>query len=442
MLGRPWAPVVAAGLVVLSVLLVVVGIVVLWSVLGGRGPAGGLAGAPGTEPEIRVRIHKGAAAMTVEAPGLIEVEDGHGSSREMTGPLTIACGPAGISISDASGDRVEPGITRGARIASGSGRVESGGFRGLRVDGVDYPGVLILDPRSEDGPEAFDAVLEMPIEDYLPGVVVREMLARWPKAAYEVQAVCARTYALHDRERARKAGRPFDVESSTLDQVYGGISTNPVVVGAVAATRGMVVTWDGGLLRTYYSSTCGGRPSSAAEVWPTSAGFEFNRAEPLQAQERETFCAGSSSYTWEAQRNAEDVGRRIRAWGKHAGQGVKALGSIRTIEVAEINACKRPMNYRLTDDRGQSFRVTAEELRVASNWTVPGLAALTRAQRIGSSDVEAEVRGDQVQFRGRGLGHGVGMCQWCAKGMAERGWDSRSMIARFYPGAGVERSYE
>lgn len=393
------------------------------------------------EPDIRVRIHKGPLAMTVEAWGPMEVTAEGGAVRAMTGPLTIGCGPAGLSISDPSGERVQAGHGRQARIVSDAWREKGEGFQGLRVDGVDYPGILILNPRSEDGPEAFDGVLEMPIEEYLPGVVVREMLARWPKAAYEVQAVCARTYALHDRDRARKAGRSFDIESSTIDQVYGGLSTNPVIVEAVAGTRGMVVMWGEGLLRTYYSSTCGGRPSSAAQVWPTGPGFEFNLAAPLQAQGRDACCDGSNSFTWEAARSVEDVSRRVRAWGRHSGHAVKGLGRLRAVEVSGVNVCQRPMNYRLTDDRERNFRLTAEELRVASNWTVQDLAALTRAQRIGSSDFEADVRGEQVFYRGRGLGHGVGMCQWCAKGMAERGEDWATMIARFYPGAGLECRY-
>ena len=87
--------------------------------------------------------------------------------------------------------------------------------------------------------------------------------------------------------------------------------------------------------------------------------------------------------------------------------------------------------------------MTAEEFRVACNWPAEGLAPVTRTGRVNSSDfqVQIDARSGQARFGGRGLGHDIGMCQWCAKGMAERGQDWRTMVSQFYPGAGVERLY-
>jgi stage II sporulation protein D len=64
---------------------------------------------------------------------------------------------------------------------------------------------------------------------------------------------------------------------------------------------------------------------------------------------------------------------------------------------------------------------------------------VTGTNRVNSGDLEIEVWADQVTIRCRGWGHGVGMCQWCAKGMADEQQDWRSMMKVFYPGAEAER---
>jgi stage II sporulation protein D len=69
------------------------------------------------------------------------------------------------------------------------------------------------------------------------------------------------------------------------------------------------------------------------------------------------------------------------------------------------------------------------------------MGPVTEATRVHSSDAEVEVWANQVKFHGRGWGHGVGMCQWCAKGFADLGWDWSRMLKEFYPGAVVAEAY-
>src|SRR5690606_21035761 len=135
-------------------------------------------------------------------------------------------------------------------------------------------------------------------ESYLPGVVAKELYQTWPLPTFQAQAVCARSYALHERGRARAAGRLFDVEATTQDQVFAGATDLPVAHSAVESTRGQVITYRGGVLRAYYSSTSGGRAASAADTWPTGPGFEFNQAFPLQAAPRQYFDQASPAYRW------------------------------------------------------------------------------------------------------------------------------------------------
>jgi stage II sporulation protein D len=69
------------------------------------------------------------------------------------------------------------------------------------------------------------------------------------------------------------------------------------------------------------------------------------------------------------------------------------------------------------------------------------LPDIDRRTRVNSSDVDVRVKGSEAVILGRGFGHGVGMCQYCAKGFSERGEKWQTMVLRFYPGASIEKAY-
>ncbi|MBC7772737.1 MAG: SpoIID/LytB domain-containing protein, partial [Pyrinomonadaceae bacterium] len=112
--------------------------------------------------------------------------------------------------------------------------------------GAAYPGRLRLLPRTDvaiTGANAgFDVIEQVPLETYLCGVVVKEMFSNWPLEAFRVQAICARSYALHERVRAMMTGKSYDVEASQRDQAYSGATTNRRALEAVESTRGLVLS--------------------------------------------------------------------------------------------------------------------------------------------------------------------------------------------------------
>jgi stage II sporulation protein D len=395
------------------------------------------------EPDVRVRIRKSGTSARIDGPAKVVVRPvGGGRSHLLSAPVSIGSGVAGLSFADGA-SKFDMGFGMNAEVVAyepPSGAHDAPPAR-LKIDGTEYPGVAVLLGRSEDGPDRFDVVMAMSVEDYLPGVIVKEMYAWWAREAFDMQAVCARTYALHERDRARRAGRAFDMESGTLDQVFGGSTTIRAALDAVEDTRGLVLTSRGQLLRAYFSSTCGGRPAAAAEVWPTGPGFEFNRAVPLQGLAREYTCTPSPQFTWNVTRSESELSQRFRAWGRAAGNPVKTMGALRSVVRDRVSTSGRPSRYTVTDDKGRAFSLTAEELRVACNQPADGLSPITKETRVNSGDVVVELRGGTVKFAGRGFGHGVGMCQWCAKGFAEKGKTWREMVPLFYPGAEVVRAF-
>lgn len=416
------------------------------------GVRGGAAEVPTTEPDLRVRIRSGLAEAKIGGPSRFIVSTDLDRPLPMTGPLMAAARDGSVVLLDGDGRRRTfnswTPVTISAEPAS------SGAQARVIVDGAPYPGRLRLQPRAvangggapppgpRGAPGVFDIIEMIGIESYLPGVVSGELIRDWPLAAFEAQAVCARTYALHQRHVAMRRGRDFDLEADTQDQVYKGAVELPVAAEAVRNTRGVVVTWNGRLVRTYYASTCGGRTGSAADVWPTTEGYEYNLDKPIQAHPREHWCTQSSLYRWEVTREREELLRRVREWGKGNGSEVAALDSLVSVTVARTNRDGRPATYRLRDAKGKPYEIRAEDLRLAANQSVQGLPdVVLRKTRLASNDFDVQVRGESLVIRGRGFGHGVGMCQWCLKGMADRGMAWREMVERFYPDARLERAY-
>ncbi len=394
-----------------------------------------------SEPELRVRVLKGAREATVAGPARLVVRAYQGANPvSLPTPLKITCDARGIVIQDARGERrawnfgVDLEILAADARAGGATLTTS---RSIELNGVSYAGVVAIRPRWQEYPDTFDAVVSMGVESYLPGVVVREMPGEAPRQAQEVQAVAARSYLLQERERSLRDGRQFDVELLGAPG-EGGTSG---ALEAVRATRGMVLTYRGRVLRAYYSSTCGGRAASAGDVWPSGAGFEFNRVPPLQGATRRSACEGSPHYRWEVERRDEELGQRLRAWGRLNNAEIARLGRVKSVLPEDLNAARRPGRYRVTDDAAREYTLGAEDFRSACNQSVATLAPIDDATRVRSGDVDVELWAGIVRIHGRGLGHGVGLCQQCARGLALQGLDWRDMAREFFPGADVAKMY-
>lgn len=427
------------------------------------------------EPDVRVRIRANLTTAKIGGPPKFGVQplgsSGPAGRRQiLTGPLTATTTRDGLRLADARGTTFDFPGPAGVEIIPDNPSADP--KRWGTIDAQPYPGKFRLiprdpaekepepDPRGDTKPDTtpggkapakssskappvmrFDVIEVVGIESYLVGVVPSEMFPDWGPTAFKVQAVTARTYALHERARSINLNQSYDLESTTADQAYSGGNQLSDAVRAVKETRGVVLTTRGELLRAYYSSTCGGRNAAAADVWPTTRGFEFNLAAPIQAHVRDHACQSSKWYRWEVTRDRLQLSTQIRAWAQRQGHPARDLTLLEAIEPTKFSTGGRPGTYRLRDERGRGYELTAEELRIACNTSAPAVPAVTNATRVRSGDVEFEFNGARVTIRGRGFGHGVGMCQYCAKGFADKGEDWETIVRRFYPGAKLERAY-
>jgi stage II sporulation protein D len=285
----------------------------------------------------------------------------------------------------------------------------------VRVGGHLYRGRLRLFLRT-DG--KISAVNVLPIEEYLASVVDSEMPAAFPEAAREAQAIVARTYALYQSKNA-DPNAVYDLLSSQRSQKYLGVEYTDAkgrrLAGesdssrkAVKATRGLVCTWHGSLFCTYYSAVCGGRTANGTEFFKDAA--EILRPVPCE------WCRASPYFRWSTELNRSEFERRVAGTSRTA----KPITAIRQIvEPGTGNVSK----FEIDRDR-KTESTSGIDLRDQ----MP-------AGTLYSPHFRIKLEKDQVKFDGRGHGHGVGFCQWGAKGQAEAGHDASKIVRHYYPGA-------
>jgi len=142
----------------------------------------------------------------------------------------------------------------------------SGGF--VSVKRKWYRGEFML---YNDG-DGLTVINDIPIEEYLRGVVPSEMPSGWEHDAHKAQAIAARSYALANLGKRAKYG--YDLKDTPEDQAYGGASAETVGTNdAVSETAGIVLVHDGKIIPAYYSASAGGKTLSAGQVWMKDLAF-------------------------------------------------------------------------------------------------------------------------------------------------------------------------
>jgi stage II sporulation protein D len=264
----------------------------------------------------------------------------------------------------------------------------------------------------------------LPIEEYLRGVVPLEIGPRTAieSAAIEAQAVAARSYAI---VRALEGvTRSHDIIAGTLDQVYGGIDAELASSDvAIRASARQVLTYGGRVVRAPYSSTCGGTTAAPAEVWVGSGEPWLRRVSDVDSTGR-PWCAASPRFTWE---RSFDVPALSGAIARHLRRTrVPVIQSVR----AESTTASGRVGMLALDAAGETIRLRGNDMRFALRDASGAILNSTYFSVATAAD-------GKIIFRGRGNGHGVGMCQWGAIGRARAGHDARRILAAYFPGTSL-----
>ncbi len=285
----------------------------------------------------------------------------------------------------------------------------------------------------------------LPLPAYLYSVLPSEMPASWPEEALKAQAVAARSYTL--ASLGRFASRGYDVRGSVTSASYRGVTGESTrTTEAVEATRGEVLVYDGKPLTAFYSANSGGYTEDSTVVWGDSSGMKAvpdgevaDRSHYLPPDQLAdwldsdppAYCATApffspSSYRWQKWVPAAEIARRAAREGD--------VGDVLSV---------------ISRGRGISGRVSAVEIVgtrgsvVVRGDRIRGLLGGLRSTLFVSRPMlKADGTPEYFIFTGGGWGHGVGMDQTGAAGMAAAGYDYRTILSHYYPLAKLDTSFD
>lgn len=380
---------------------------------------------PTRQPFVRVGLGVGADSVRLGAPGGLRLEDPASGKvlRRVPGEEEVVrAAPDGLRIAGEVSGRphalllVEP---------------EEPGAQVL-VDGRPYRGTLELF-RVE--PHGMVVVNQLGLEDYLLGVVPLEI---GPRTAHELeavkaQAVAARTYTIRNFGRRDSLG--FDVFGGVLDQVYGGRKAErETITAAVSATVGEVLTWRGAPIRAYYHSTGGGWTARVSDVWELPDAPYLRRV-PDARPGGGDYCDISPRYAWEASWSHRELDSAVARGVERRFGAARATGTVTGVRVTGRMAHGRIAGLEVQTEGGR-WRVEKDDVRFFLHTPDGRPLPSSRFEVVAGPPADSG-----LTLRGRGYGHGVGMCQWGAIGRARAGQSYEEILAHYYPGTELRGAY-
>jgi stage II sporulation protein D (peptidoglycan lytic transglycosylase) len=267
------------------------------------------------------------------------------------------------------------------------------------------------------------AINVLPLEEYVASVVDGEMPAAFPEEARKAQAIVARTYALYQKQVAER-GSIADLYASTRSQKYLGYQYRDggkLLAGEsessrqiAAATRGQVCHYQGKIFCTYYCAVCGGSTVRGTEV--------FSDAAPPLVSVKCDFCREARLYRWTAEISKADLQKELDPWFREKG---RKLETLKTVSLSRPTPGSSLPDFEIRAD-GQSIAISGAELR-----------QVLSGRGLYSPRFTIADRGKTFEISGRGHGHGVGLCQWGARGQALEGRTCQQILSYYYPGSTV-----
>lgn len=330
-----------------------------------------------------------------------------------------------------------------------------------------YRGDIVVRPTT--GKNGLTVINEVLMEEYLYGILGKEISAGWPAEAAKAQAVAARSYALNlmlSGDRHRQDG--YDLCATVHCQVYGGADAEaPDMIQAVTATKGIAAYYNGQPIHAYFHSSSGGHTEDSENVWSSALPYLRGVAD-VDAE-----APGSS---WEKRFTA----RALETLLTQKGKGVGVLKSL------ELSSLTKPGTDRTESGRVRQLQIAGDKrslslsgVQMRSLLDLPSALFDIRVVRAVPSELDVSVEtsygttvekkmpvslkepaesgrwndpasihriirpaDDIVIFNGRGRGHGVGMSQWGARLLAEKNkYEYKQILQYYYQGITLKKAY-
>lgn len=292
---------------------------------------------------------------------------------------------------------------------------------------------------------------ELLLEDYLLGVVPKEMPVDWPMEALKAQTVAARTFALYNLHKHEAEG--FDLCATTHCQVYGGADEEQQrSSAAVLATRGQVMLFDGKPIYAPFHTDSGGFTENSEDVWGTYLPY-------LRAVKDED--TEAPAHQWTVNFTPAQLQTKLQAAGY-------AIGTLQSIELSPLQTAGKNYGDRSAAGRVKNMRfigsassvsLTGTKVRsilgLKSNYfdirgllrknnslLIPGNAYAKTEHYTNKADSQNSKKNTiaDIVFEGHGWGHGLGFSQWGAKEMAQHS-DCAGILTHYYTNIEIKKIY-
>jgi stage II sporulation protein D len=381
------------------------------------------------QPSVTVKLleTKGRLAISSNGPFVIRCfpREGERSLYYASSEMLLQLSDDGIRLSQESQGELENSLHRVSFLP------KEGDFW-IYLNGRPYRGLLEVAAPTDTG--SLLVLNLVYLEDYLKGVIPAEIgrLGVDEMEALKAQAVAARTYCL--TRLGRYADRGYDLEATVADQVYSGVQAETQLANrAVELTTEEVMAHRGRLIKAYYHANSGGKTESVERVW------DKPKQDYLIPVDDSDFCSWAENYQWRESWTKDALQINLQSFfATSVNQSNGRFGEVVNLRIRKRSASGRVEILDVVTDWG-TYSVCRDKIR----WALRKGSDSTSILPSTCFDLEIKRNGDgsleQVIARGRGNGHGVGMCQIGAIGMARRGYSYQDILAFYYSGVELTR---
>ncbi|MDU3087074.1 MAG: SpoIID/LytB domain-containing protein [Peptoniphilus harei] len=246
-----------------------------------------------------------------------------------------------------------------------------------------------------------DIVNRVEMDEYLKGVLPKEMSPNFPMESLKAQALCSRSFAINNYNKFIKNG--YNLDDTTRSQVYYGKDVEEKTTNkAVEETIGQVIKYDGKVAETIFCASSGGYTVASSEAWGgNSVPYLISKEDPY------------SVHPWKYELKNSDL-KKLN------------LSDVFSVSL-DYNNSNRVNNLTFSTSKGD-VKIKATDFRKKIGNTI-----------IKSTLFDVNVIGNKVFVSGKGYGHGVGMSQYGAVEMAKKGSNYKDIIEFYFPGTNIEK---
>ncbi|OGF46035.1 MAG: hypothetical protein A2452_12480 [Candidatus Firestonebacteria bacterium RIFOXYC2_FULL_39_67] len=340
----------------------------------------------GKKDPIRLLLVKNAGSVDVVVNGAFKID----------GASDASFGPKGFKVDIDNNSIVIEGKSYGSKV-----KILPTNNK-FHLNGNEFRGSLVF--YISDG--KLNAVEDFSMEEYLYGVVGREMSGSSPIEALKAQAVAARTFGYY--EAGLRRTKEYDIDNLRQSQAYSGTeSENHNSIEAVDLTSGEIMKYKGEPIFAAFAANCGGYTEDNREVFGNK--LPYLQAVPC------TFCKHYPHASWREEIDTSYIVSSLKRKGFD-------VDRISNIDITDTSKAGRVKQISIITDKGR-ITMSTNEFRLAVG-----------SDKFKSARFTVRSRGDSLLFTGKGWGHGVGMCQDGADGMAKAGSSYRRILTRYYTG--------